>query len=166
MQLKKKLYPKVNEPRTAMVTTEGKLITSEKDIRDEAVKHYKNVFRHRQIKPGLEQIKKDREKLCTSRLKQASNNKTPEWSVEDVTYVLKSLKTGKSKDSYDIPNELLKPDVAGEDLILAITKLMNRIKSELNFPEDLNVCNVTNLFKNKGLKKHFNSYRGIFRTPV
>ena len=56
--------------------------------------------------------------------------------------------------------------MAGEDLILAITKLMNRIKSELNFPEDLNVCNVTNLFKNKGLKKYFNSYRGIFRTPV
>ena len=65
-QLKKKLYPKVNEPPTAMVTTEGELITSEKDIKDEAVKHFKNVYRHRQIKPGLEQIKKDREKLCTS----------------------------------------------------------------------------------------------------
>ena len=64
-----------------------------------------------------------------------------------MTNVLKSLNTGKSKDPYDIPNELLKPDVAGEDLILAITKLMKRIKSELNFPEDLNVCNVTNLFK-------------------
>ena len=43
--------------------------------------------------------------------------------MEDVTYVLKSLKTGKSKDPYNILNELQKPDVAGEDLILAIQSL-------------------------------------------
>ena len=65
-----------------------------------------------------------------------------------------------------MPNEIFKPDVAGSDLILAITKLMNRIKDELHFPEPINVCNVTNMFKNKGLKKHFDSFRGIFRTPV
>ena len=165
-KLKKKLYPKVSEPPTAMVNSEGNIITSERDITDEAINHYKKVFSKRIIKPGLEQIKEDREELCKRRLLQASRNKTIEWSLEDVTSVLKTLKTGKSKDPYDIPNELLKPDVAGDDLILAITKLMNRMKSELKFPEPLNVCNVTNLFKNKGLKKHFNSYRGIFRTPV
>ena len=99
----------------------------------------------------LKNIKSDREGLCKRRLKEASNNKTPEWSVEDITFVLKSLKTGKSKDPYDIPNELMKPDVAGTDLILAVTKIMNRIKTELVFPAPLNVCNVTNLFKNKGL---------------
>ena len=65
-----------------------------------------------------------------------------------------------------MPNEIFKPDVAGSDLILAITKLMNRIKDELHFPEPINVCNVTNMFKNQGLKKHFDSFRGIFRTPV
>ena len=80
--------------------------------------------------------------------------------------MLKSLKTGKAKDPFDMPNEIFRPDVAGSDLILAITKLMNRIKDELNFPEPINVCNVTNLFKNKGLKIHFDSYRDIFRTPV
>ena len=43
---------------------------------------------------------------------------------------------------------------------------MNRIKSELVFPDPMNVCNVTNLFKNKGSKQDFNCHRGIFRTPV
>ena len=28
------------------------------------------------------------------------------------------------------------------------------------------VCNVTNMYKNKGLKQHFDNHRGIFRTPV
>ena len=80
--------------------------------------------------------------------------------------VLKQLKPGKSKDPYDFPNEIFRPDVAGEDLILALTKLLNRIKSELIFPNPMNVCNVTNLFKNKGSRQDFNSHRGIFRTPV
>ena len=65
-----------------------------------------------------------------------------------------------------MPNEIFKPGVAGDDLILAVTSLMNRIKNELNFPDPMNKCNVTNLYKNKGLKQHFDSYRGIFRTPV
>ena len=65
-----------------------------------------------------------------------------------------------------MPNEIFHPDVAGNDLILAITKLMNRIKDELLFPVPMNICNVTNLFKNKGSKHNFDSYRGIFRTPV
>ena len=83
-----------------------------------------------------------------------------------MTYVLKELKTGKSKDPYSLPNELFQPNVAGGDLILAITKLMNKIKTELIFPKPMNVSNVTNLYKNKGQKQIFDSYRGIFRTPV
>ena len=43
---------------------------------------------------------------------------------------------------------------------------MNRIKSELLFPSPMAVCNVTNMYKNKGLKQHFDNHRGIFRTPV
>ena len=81
--------------------------------------------------------------------------------MEDVTSVLRSLKTGKAKDPFDMPNKIFKPDVAGSDLILTQTKLMNRIKDELHFPEPINVCNVTNLFKNKGLKKHLTPI-GVF----
>ena len=88
------------------------------------------------------------------------------WSVDDIKNVLKKLKTGKAKDPYDFPNEIFRPNVAGEDLILAITKLLNRIKTELIFPSPMNVCNVTNLFKKRGSKLDFNSHRGIFRTPV
>ena len=45
--LKKMLCPRENEPPAAMQRAEGKLLTSDKDIKDEAIKHYKNVF-----KPG------------------------------------------------------------------------------------------------------------------
>ena len=75
--------------------------------------------------------------------------------------MLRNLKTGKSKDPYCLPNELFKPDVAGD-----VTMLINRIKNERIYPEPMELCNVTNLYKNKGQRSLFNSYRGIFRTPV
>ena len=79
-----------------------------------------------------------------SRLKECMKTKTPEWTMSDVTYVLKHLKIGKSKDAYDFPNEIFRPDIAGDDLICAITKIMNRIKNDM-----LQLCNVTNLYKEK-----------------
>ena len=42
--------------------------------------------------------------LCQERLVKARDNKTPAWTDEDVKYVLKHLKTGKSRDPYDTPN--------------------------------------------------------------
>jgi hypothetical protein len=165
-KLKKKLSPKQTEPPTAMKDSNGKILTNDKDIQKEAMKHYQEVFTDKSIGKEYEQHRKEREALCMKRLEECSRNKTPDWSVEDVTDALKCLKTGKSKDPYDIPNELFKPNVAGTNLILAITKLMNRIKSELIFPTPLNVANVTNLYKNKGEKNIFDSYRGIFRIPI
>ena len=165
-QLRKNLSPRFNEPPSAMLNQEGKLLTNDEDIIAESVSHYKRVFENREIKAGLEDVKASKEKLCKERLETTSQCKTPPWTVEDVKCVLKQLKLGKSRDPYYLPNELFKPNIAGDDLILAITKLMTRIKAELNFPSQMNVCNVTNLYKNKGMKQKFDSYRGIFRTPI
>ena len=65
-----------------------------------------------------------------------------------------------------MPNELFILANAGDDLVLAITKLMNHMKEQLVFPECLTLCNVTNAYKNKGDRASFDSYRGLFRTPV
>ena len=65
-----------------------------------------------------------------------------------------------------MPNELFLLSNAGDDLILAVTVLMNQIKDQQVFPECVRLCNVTNAFKNKGDRGSFDSYRGLFRTPV
>ena len=44
--------------------------------------------------------------------------------------------------------------------------MMNNIKRQQIFPECLEECNITSLFKNKGSRKDLNSYRGIFRVNV
>ena len=63
-------------------------------------------------------------------------------------------------------NELFKNGVAGEDLKAAVLKLMNRIKSEQIYPKALEIANITAIYKNKGPKNNFDSYRGIFRVPI
>ena len=107
-----------------------------------------------------------RKDLCLKRLKECSKIKTPKWTLTDVKCVLSSLKTGKSKDAHDFPHEIFKPEVAGDDLIIAATKLMNRMKSELSYPTLLELCSITNIYKQIGEMAYFNSYRGIFRAPL
>ena len=57
-------------------------------------------------------------------------------------------------------------EAAGEDFKLAILMLMNMIKERLQYPEVLEQCNVTSIYKHKGSHKEFSNYRGVFRVTV
>ena len=72
---------------------------------------------------------------------------------------------GISKDPYGHPNEIFKEGVAGKGLLDAIQIIMNKIKDNpKEYPEAMTICNVTNIYKNKGDKTSFDSHRGVFRT--
>ena len=43
---------------------------------------------------------------------------------------------------------------------------MNRIKDEQVYPKTLEICDISSIYKNKGIRNSFNSYRGIFRVPI
>jgi hypothetical protein len=123
-------------------------------------------LRERPMKDDLKQLRKDKEELCKLNLKKAKLNKTPDWSMDELEIVLKYLKKGASRDPDGYANELFHPNVAGKDLKFAILKLMNRMKKESVYPECFQMCNITSLYKRKGPKNNFDSYRGIFRTHV
>ena len=71
-----------------------------------------------------------RERLCESRIKEAQNNITPDWTSDDMELALKQLKNNKSRDPIGFANEVLKPENAGVDLKLALLKMSNKIKKE------------------------------------
>ena len=48
----------------------------------------------------------------------------------------------------------------------AILKMMNRIKLEQIFPDILELCNISSLWKRKGPRNNFESYRGIFGVTI
>ena len=165
-KLRKKLCPRSQDPPTAMLDTLGNLVTSPAIIEELAMKTFQDRLKNKPIKEGLENVKKDKEELCRRRLEKARNSKTEPWKIEDIEAVLKYLKKNKSKDPFGYINELFGEDVAGNDLKLAILILMNRIKTEQVYPEVLELCNITPIFKLKGNRNDFTYYRGIFRVSV
>ena len=80
--------------------------------------------------------------------------------------MLKSLKKQKSRDPHGLANNLFRPGVAGDDLKLAVLKLMNMIKNHQTYPKCLELCNISSIWKSKGPKNSFESYRGIFRVTI
>ena len=165
-KLKKKLSPKCRDPPTAMMDAEGNLVTSPNLIEDLALKTYTERLKNRPMKNEMNDLRAMKETLCKLRLRQASKNKTPPWKMEQLDTVLFNLKRNKSRDPMGYANEIFHPSVAGADLKKAILGLMNRIKNEQVYPEALEKCNISSIFKNKGSRNSFEFYRGIFRVPI
>ena len=165
-KLKQKISPRPTDPLTAMMNEEGVLITEPEEIEKLALQHYQKLFENLPIDEDLKEMQILKEKVCKMRLKICSETKTDPWTNEDIEYVLKQLKNDKSRDPLGYANELFKGGVAGKDLKLAILKIMNRIKCEQKIPKVMQLCNITSLYKHKGPRNQFNSYRGIFRVTV
>ena len=128
-KLKNKLNRKYHQDGpTAMKDEFGNLLTNKKEILDATVKHFKNVLRNRPIKDDLQNHQTEREELATKKIELASKSITPDWNMEELEVVLKYLKKNKSKDALGYINKLFRPEVCGEDLKLAILKMMNVIK--------------------------------------
>ena len=165
-KLKKKLSPKCRDPPTAMLDPKGNLVTSEQAIEALAVETFRKRLENRKIKDNLKNIKDDKEELCKVRLEMAGRRKTPPWTMKQLEAVLDYLKKDKSRDPYGLANEIFKTEVAGDDLKKALLILANRIKYEQIYPEVLELCDISAIYKNKGARNSFENYRGIFRVPI
>ena len=105
-----------------------------KNIKVEAVKHYKHVFGDKAIDVEFKWNQNDRKELCRKKLESALKNKTPLWSNTDVKNAIKGL---------GHPNEIFNEGVAGQDLLVAITILMNKLQdNQKEYPEAMAICNV------------------------
>ena len=78
MELKNKLRPKLNNKPTVMLNQERKLVTSDKDLKNTAMKHFKKILENRPIKAELKDHQEEREKLCSDRIKLSSKVITPD----------------------------------------------------------------------------------------
>ena len=131
-----------------MVDEAGNIVTSVERLQELSLQKLAvERLRDRDINEDLHEMRKEKEILCEQNLKKARENKTPDWSLKDVMFVLKNLKTGVSRDPLGLVNEIFNPKIASEEIVLAIMKLMNRIKSDQVFPDCFEPCNITRLNK-------------------
>ena len=164
-KLKKALFPKSRDPPSAMFDSEGNLLTSNKAIQERALEVFKERLDANEIEANLKDLEDDTNVLCEVRLKLVKKRKTEPWTMEDLKFALKHLEENKSRDPEGYSNELFKETVAGDDLLLAVLKLMNLMKERQEYPENLEKCNITPLHK-KASKKDYKNYRGVFRVQV
>ena len=141
------------QPPTATVDLKGNLVTTSAGIEALTMEVFRKRLSSHKVKKNLKVHHLQREELFEQRFNEAQQNKTPPWTIEELTIVLKQLKNIKSRDPMGLTNELFKPENAGDDLKLAIKS--NQMKSQQVFPEPLKLSNITSLYKNKGSKKRF-----------
>ena len=104
--------------------------------------------------------------LWIRRLNNIKQKETHPWTMENLDKVLKSLKNNQSRDPMGMINELFKPGIIGEELKIATLNLMNNIKSFMYVPTNMQLANITTIFKNKGSRLIMSNERGIFILPV
>ena len=85
--------------------------------------------------------------------------------MNELNKVLKSLKSGKSKDPDNYVCELFKEGVIGSDLKTSILMMMNQMKEQMTIPQCLRTAQITILHK-KGSKLDLNNCGGIFVCSV
>ena len=95
--LKRKIFPKITESLPiAKKDSNGRLISSQKELMQLYLDTYKHRLRQRPIKGDYIKLKHLKEELYTKRLKIAMNRKSEPWKIEQLKKVLNGLKTGKS----------------------------------------------------------------------
>ena len=136
-KLKKKLGTRSNDPPSAMLDGKGNLITGAKAIEKLAAEVYKKRLEGNTIVENLSGLEKDTNKLCMNRLKICKQKKSDPWDNSDLKEVSKKLGREKSRDARGYANEIFMISVAGNDLQLAVIKLLNLIKEKQQFPAAL-----------------------------
>ena len=165
-KLKRKMAGKHTDPPAAMFHEKLNLLTSDQAIQERAIEVYKERLKGNPIEKHLKDHEQNVNKLCEERLKLVKLQKTDPWTEDDLNEALKDLDNGNARDALGYSNEIFKNGVAGSDLKLATLKLMNHIKKVQKYPKALQPCNITSLYKNKGSRKDFMNYRGVFRVTV
>ena len=126
-KMKKKLCPKIRPPPTAMLDAKGKLLTTDKEIEERALEVFEKRLEGNEIEDELKDVEADNNKLCELQLKLSKSVRTKPWGMEDLKEALKGLAKDKSRDADGYANELFALEVAGDDLLLAVFKLLNCI---------------------------------------
>ena len=144
----RKAYPKKQRPvPTGVKNFHGKVVTNPNEKKQVTLKHFTHRMRKRPTHEDVKEIANIEESTFKMRIEFASENKSSEFTMNELEIALKSLKTGKSKDFNGYICELFKSGVAGTDLKESLVMMFNHMKNDLVIPECLRTAHVTIIHK-------------------
>ena len=165
-RLKNKLLPKSYDPPMAKKDKHGNLVTAPEALKQLYLETYKERLKHRKIQDEYLENYEKKVKLWELRFENLQSKRSARWNFEDLEEAIKSLKRNKTRDPGGLINELFKPPVMGDDLKSAVLSLINGIKESYFIPPQLEMSNITTIYKKKGSRYDLENDRGIFGLSV
>ena len=161
-KMRKKLCPKSIEVPSAKFNEKGILVTKKCELKTLYKNTYIDRLSHCDILPEYETIFVLKNYLFDLRMKVSGKVKSPDWTINQLVKVLKSLKNNKSADHFGMVYELFKPGLIGKDLLQSLLILCNEIKNKPKIPKFLKYTDITSFYKSKGDRRSLENDRGVF----
>ena len=164
---KRKLFPKIkpNLP-VGKKNLKKQLITNPEELKELYLNTFKYRLRHRPPQPAYQELVELQEELFKLRLMNAKDQKSPDWTMNDLDEVLKNLKEGKCRDPEGLIREMFMEEVIGTDLKKSMLILFNKIKDTGIIPPFLRLANIHAIYKGRGEITELDSDRGIFIVSI
>ena len=161
----KTILPKIKPLASAKRNFKGKIISSQKDIKNLLALEYKNRLRTRPMRNDLKLVAKRKEEIFDLKMKLSKMHQSKPWLENDLEIALRDLKNNKSRDFEGYANEIFKNGIIGSDLKKSLLIMFNGLKKEKLIPEFMNYANVTTVPKS-GSRLEPKNERGIFRVEI
>ena len=134
------------------------MVTNSVAVKHIIMRKHTQRLRKRPSNPDFKMLMEMKPENARRIINLARKVKTPPWSREELSKVLKLLKNNKCRDPSGLLNEIFKPGVIGADLQIALLDLFNLCKSEMKIPDFMTLSNIVNVWKNKEGKMNIDSY--------
>ena len=146
---------------TGKLNHQGKLVTSPHDLKNLLAKKYIERLRPRPIHPDFEDINIIKKESFKVKLEEASNIKSPPWTMKELEDVLCKINSNKSKDPHGLNQSIFHTNCIGTNLKESLLIMFNKLKDIGEIPDFMKVANITTIPK-KGSKFLLKNERGIF----
>ena len=164
--MKNKLCPRPTDPPMAKKDSFGNLVSEPDQLRKLYISHYKHRLRHREMDKEFCDLYEMKSQLWECRLQELRGKVTAPWKLSELEKVLRGLRNNQSRDPLGMITELFKPGVLGEELKVSILSLMNNVKSNMFIPTNMQLANITTIYKSKGSRLELENDRGIFLLTI
>ena len=110
----------------AKKNSKGQIISNREELKSIYLDNFAFRMRSRPILPHLKNYQQEIESRFENILRITKHKKVPDWSIEELNKVLKTLKKGQSEDTMGIVNEILMPQNIGLDLKQSLLLFFNK----------------------------------------
>ena len=101
---------------------------------------------NRKMKDEFQEIFTLKTQLWNERLQLAKTRISRKWTISDIDKVIKTFKKNQTTDPNGLINEILMENTMGLNLKKDLFNLMNGIKKNMQFPEQILFANISSIF--------------------